>query len=191
MVEVIQMFLQCRSGQQQYTVQSGSHACERVWAQDHSYNLTIGLLPFGARPAFYSCSLVPRPTSSFDHLQYVKQIMGLPRPYFTQAPGYSGVIPIHCPPLPPTNTCQFRNTGGGEDLGTRLGQQSNQSKTGAGGRESTGMPRNKSQQLLNLARTVQQVDFHFCFQFPVSVSSFRFISISCFSICPAYFCIFY
>ena len=26
--------------------------------------------------------------------------------------------------------------------------------------------------------------FHFCFQFPVSVSTFHFISISCFSICP-------
>ena len=32
----------------------------------------------------------------------------------------------------------------------------------------------------------KRLRFHFCFQFPVSVFSFHFISISCFSICPCY-----
>ena len=52
----------------------------------------------------YSCSLVPRPTSSFDCLQCVKQIMAS-----YPGPGYNS--PIHCPPPPPDNTYQCRNTG--------------------------------------------------------------------------------
>ena len=50
------------------------------------------------------------------------------------------------------------------------------------------MPRNEKQQQMNLATrttTAKRLCFHFCFQFPVSISSFHFISISYFSICPS------
>ena len=47
------------------------------------------------------------------------------------------------------------------------------------------MPRNKRQQHSNLSRTTtvkRLIAFPFLFPFPVSISSFHFISISCFSI---------
>ena len=50
------------------------------------------------------------------------------------------------------------------------------------------MPRNEKQQQMNLATrttTAKRLHFHFCFQFLVFVSSFHFIFISCFSICPS------
>ena len=51
----------------------------------------------------YSCSLVPRPTCSFDCLQCVKQIMTS-----YPGPGYNSPIPNHCPPQ---NICLCRNSG--------------------------------------------------------------------------------
>ena len=50
------------------------------------------------------------------------------------------------------------------------------------------MLRNEKQQQMNFATrttTAKRFHFHICFQFLVSVSSFHFISISCFSICPS------
>ena len=80
--------------------------CERVWARDYtSCNLTMRVTYFVLEQGqhSYSCSLVPRPTSSFDCLQCVKQIMAS-----YPGPGYNSPIPTIAPP---SNTCQCRNTG--------------------------------------------------------------------------------
>ena len=126
----------------------------------------------------YSHTLVPRlsPISGFDCLPYVMLMMTS----YTQAlPGYNYAS---VPTIATPNICQYRNTEGSQGLGMRLDEQSKQSKTGDG--ESS---RNEIQQYVNLARitTAKRWHFHLGFQFPVSVSSFHFISISCFSICQA------
>ena len=80
--------------------------CERVLAQGYiSCNLTMRVTYFVLEQGkhSYSRSLVPRPTSGFDCLQCVKQIMAS-----YPGRGYNSTIPNLC--NPPTNTCQCRNT---------------------------------------------------------------------------------
>ena len=73
-------------------MQPGSHL-RRGWARDYSCNLTMRVTYFILEQGehFYSCSLVPRPTCSFDCLQCVKQIMAS-----YPGPGYNSPIPNHC-----------------------------------------------------------------------------------------------
>ena len=110
----------------------------------------------------YSCSLVPRPTSSFDCLQCVKQNMAS-----YPGPGYNSPIPNTLPPPPPPQYLPMQKYwcnvliqtisghvqgifiqnqlltkyGTPKILGAAIGK--------TGGRERTGMPRNENQQHLN------------------------------------------
>lgn len=51
---------------------------------------------------FYKASILTLATSFMDlpHMQYVKQLNDcfIPRPYFTQVPGYNSFVPNHCYP---------------------------------------------------------------------------------------------
>ena len=85
------------------------------------------------------------------------------------------------------NTKHYAKTGASKKVWER-GQAGQASKAKTGGRESTGITTIKSCQ----DYSSEEVAFPFLFSvsgfsFPVSIFSFCFISVSCFSICPNFF----
>ena len=95
------------------------------------------------------------------------------------------LVPNHCYPeyLLIQNYWGQQRPGNEDRLAKQVANQT-------GDKESSGTPKSKSQQYANLARTTtaKRLHFHFCFQFQrfqflVCVSSFHFISVSCFFIC--------